>query len=92
MSNNSTSPKERVVRYEHNALTHERMLDAGEEHGLPRRAATVAEFNNKRFLKIHYSQEVQEYLITSGFATTWGLIEELVIKELRRRGYGAKNP
>lgn len=88
MPKNSKSQKQRVVHYEHNAMTHERLLDAGEAHDLPRRAATVAEFNNKRFLKIHYSSEVQAYLKTSGIATTWGLIEELVIKELRRRGYG----
>ena len=88
MSKNPSPPKQRVVHYEHNPMTHERMLDAGEAHGLPRKAATVAEFNNKRFLKIHYSQEVQQYLMTSGIATTWGFIEELVLKELRRRGYG----
>ena len=87
MSKNPKSSKQRVVHYEQNAMTHERMLDAGEAHDLPRRAATVSEFNNKRFLKIHYSPEVQKYLATSGIATTWGLIEELVIKELRRRGY-----
>lgn len=88
MSKNPKNSKQRAVHFEHNVVTHERMLDAGEAHDLPRRAATIAEFNNNRFLKIHYSPEVQGYLKTSGFATTWGLIEELVLKELRRRGYG----
>ena len=87
MSKKSSSPKERVIHFEHNAMTHERMLDAGEDHDIPRRGSTVAEFIIKRFLRLHFSPEVQEYLKTSGIATTWGLIEEMVLKELRRRGY-----